>query len=103
MFGGARHSLDHVENLLVLVQPNVMVRDCHFLKDNLFGVLEVRVWSPHPIQPIQRQLPIVRIAEIGRFVGYVQPVILPALRHKDVGRVRLCAAGREGREEIKPI
>lgn len=69
--------LDHIKNLLVLVQPDVVIRDCHFwreyitislcgrlecwerecftLKGDLLGILEERVWPPHSLQPVKWQ------------------------------------------------
>ena len=41
--------LGHVKDLLVFVDPDVMVRDCHFLEDHLFGILEEGIWPPHLI------------------------------------------------------
>lgn len=40
-------SLDHVEDALVFVQPNVVVRDGDVLESDFLGVLEERVGTPH--------------------------------------------------------
>ena len=57
------YSLDHVENALVLVEPDVVVGNGDVLEGNFLGVLEERVWSPHRVEPGGRQQ-----AVIGRQV-----------------------------------
>ena len=49
------HSLDHVENRLVFVQPYVMVRYRHCLKSHTLGVFEERVWTPDLCEPLHGQ------------------------------------------------
>jgi hypothetical protein len=51
------HLLDDVENSFVLVQPQVMVGYCHGLERDLFGIFEVRIRSPHALQPLDVQQP----------------------------------------------
>lgn len=50
--------LDHVKNGFVLPQPNVMVRDCHGLKRDVFRVLEKGVWPPDVVQPFDGKQPV---------------------------------------------
>ena len=49
--------LYHVENRLVLPQPDVMVRYGHLLKVHALGVLEEGVWPPDFVQPFGGQWP----------------------------------------------
>ena len=43
----SRDLLDHVHDLLALVEPQVMVGDRHPLEGDSFGILEEGVWSPN--------------------------------------------------------
>lgn len=47
-----RYLLYHIQNGFILVQPHVMIRYCHSLKSNRFGIFEKRIWSPHILQPV---------------------------------------------------
>ncbi len=51
--------LDHVENALILVEPDVVVRYGDILESDFFGVFEKRVGSPHGIEPGSGQQPVV--------------------------------------------
>ena len=53
----ARYSLDHVEDGVVEVQPEVVVGDSHGLEGDLLGVLEERVGPPDVAQPRDGQEP----------------------------------------------
>lgn len=78
-------SLDHVEDALVLVEPNVVIGDCDVLKGDLLGVLEEGVRPPHGMKPRRWQEPV-----IGRqVVREAETIILPRLREEYVRRVRL--------------
>lgn len=78
-------SLDHVEDALVFVQPNVVVRDGDVLESDFFRVLEERVRAPHRVEPRRGQQTIVG----SQVVRETQPVVLPCLREENVRRVRL--------------
>ncbi|GIY03701.1 uncharacterized protein CDAR_526941 [Caerostris darwini] len=77
--------LDHVENGFVAVQPDVMVGYRHFLESDPLGVLEERIGSPHLLEPANGKQAVLR----SHVLWQLQPVILPALRHKDVGHICL--------------
>jgi len=47
----AYNLLDHVEDALVLVEPNVMIGNGNVLKSDFFSVLEKGIGSPHLLQP----------------------------------------------------
>ena len=47
--------LDHVEDLLCPVEPDIVVRYGHCLEGDLLGILEVRVWAPDSVEPFYRQ------------------------------------------------
>jgi hypothetical protein len=49
---GVVYSLNHVQDGLVLVQPHIMIRNCHCLKRYRLRILEEGVWPPHILQPI---------------------------------------------------
>lgn len=39
--------LNHIKYRLVLIEPNVMIRNGHILECHVFGVLEERIWPPN--------------------------------------------------------
>ena len=78
-------SLDHVEDRLVLMEPDVVVGDGHILEGDLLGVLEVRVRLPDVIKPGDGQ----RSVDGAHVAREPQTVVHPALREENVGRVRL--------------
>ena len=47
--------LDHVEDLLSSVQPDIMVWNGHCLEGDLLRIFEIRVRSPDSVQPLNRQ------------------------------------------------
>ena len=81
------YSLDHVEDGLVVMEPDVVVRDCHLLEGDLFGVFEVGVGLPNVVGPGDGEKPVVG-AHVAR---KPQTVLHPALGEKYVRRVRLQA------------
>ena len=81
--------LDHVEDALVLVEPNVMIGNGNVLKGDLFCVLEKGIWPPHLLQPRGGQETVV-----GRqIIRETQSIVLPLLREENVRRVRLQGIG----------
>ncbi|GBM18550.1 hypothetical protein AVEN_47942-1 [Araneus ventricosus] len=78
-------SLDHVQNGLVAVEPYVVVGNGHLLEGDSLGVLEEGVGSPHLLQPAEREKAVLR----RHVLRQLQSVVLPALRHENVGHVRL--------------
>ena len=47
--------LDHVENLLCPVEPDIVVRYGHCLEGDLLGILEVGIRAPDSVEPFYRQ------------------------------------------------
>ena len=47
--------LHHVKDFFRPIEPNIVVRDRHCLEGNLLGILEVGVWSPDPVEPLDGQ------------------------------------------------
>lgn len=64
--GESQCELDHVEDRLVLVQPQIVVGNGHRLKGDRFGVLEKGVWAPHILQPLHLQQAIVTGHVLGQ-------------------------------------
>ena len=54
-----QYLLDHVENAIIVVEPDIVVGDGHLLEGDLLGVLEVRVWVPDFLEPVDRKKPVV--------------------------------------------
>ena len=80
--------LDHVKYFLCSVEPNIVVWNGHGLKSNLFGILEVGVRSPYPVEPFYGQQLI-----FSRHVGrQPETMIIPLLAKKYV-----CHIGLQGK------
>lgn len=47
--------LGHVQKCLIVVQPQVVIRDAHLVKRDLLCVLEETVWPPNAVQPVHVQ------------------------------------------------
>ena len=47
--------LDHVEDLLCSIQPDIMVWYGHGLEGDLLGIFKVRVRPPDLVQPFNRE------------------------------------------------
>lgn len=80
-----QRELHHVQNRLVLVQPHVMIGDCHRLERHRLGVLEERVRPPHVLQPFDLQQAVLR----RHVLRQPQPMIFPRLCEENVGGVSL--------------
>lgn len=78
-------SLSHVEQRLVVIKPEIMVRYRHLVKGDLLGVLEEAVRPPDVVQPVHVEYPVI----LGHVFRQPQPRVPPALREKYVGHVRL--------------
>ena len=63
--------LDHVENLLCPVEPDIVVRYGHCLEGDLLGILEVRVRTPDSVEPFYRQQLILSASKENKFTSFL--------------------------------
>lgn len=75
--------LGHVEQRLVVVEPQVVVGNAHLVERDLLGVLEEAVGPPNAIQPVHVQDAVL----LAHVFGQPEPRIPPALRQKYVRHI----------------
>ena len=63
--------LDHVENLLCPVEPDIVVRYGHRLEGDLLGILEVRVRTPDSVEPFYRQQLILSASKENKLTSFL--------------------------------
>ena len=63
--------LDHVENLLCPVEPDIVVRYGHCLEGDLLGILEVRVRTPDSVEPFYRQQLILSASKENKLTSFL--------------------------------
>jgi hypothetical protein len=45
------HLLGHVDKRFVVIKPQIVIRDTHFVKCNLLGIFKEDIRSPNILQP----------------------------------------------------
>ena len=63
--------LDHVENLLCPVEPDIVVRYGHCLEGDLLGILEVRIRTPDSVEPFYRQQLILSASKENKLTSFL--------------------------------
>ena len=46
---------DHVENGVICIEPDVMIRNGHLLERDLFGIFKERIRPPYPVYQADRK------------------------------------------------
>lgn len=85
---GAREDqseLGHVEQRLVVVQPEIVIGDAHLMEGDLLGVLEEAVRTPDAVQPVHIQDAVL----FAHILGQPQARITPALCKENVRHIGL--------------
>lgn len=55
------HLLGHIKQSFIMVQPQIMVRNAHFMEGNFLGILKKAIGSPNVVQPLHIQDPVLLV------------------------------------------
>ena len=77
--------LRHIQQGLIVVQPQVMVGDAHLVESDFLGILEEAVRPPDVVQPVDVENSVI----LAHVLRQSEPSVSPALCQEDVSDVGL--------------
>lgn len=77
--------LSHVNKCFVVVKPEVMIRNTHFVKSHFFRVFEKAIRSPYIVEPTDIKYAIF----LSHVFGKTQAVVSPALCEENISYICL--------------
>ena len=77
--------LRHIQQRLIVVEPQVVVGDAHLVECDFLGVLEEAIRPPDVVQPVDIENSVI----LAHVLRQSEPGVSPALCQEDVGDVSL--------------